>query len=204
MMKDWHRLVAQTGDGAFDGWTERRAHFFEQDMRQPLKCSLLEQQRVRIVSSAESTTRDLLSSLGVDHSSLRVSDTGCLRTEHGRGLQEIHSDFQEFAHAGECYVVIFYLIDTESTAVADVDRDELDAVWMMNIKQAKARLASVPFPTVRVSTGDALVMSGKTFHYGVANPDEYQRFVGFLSLTPKSLPPFDSQEQFYPPGIRPG
>ena len=74
----------------------------------------------------------------------------------------------------------------------------------MNVKQAKARLATVPFVTTRVLAGDALVMNGTTFHYGVANPDQPQRFVGFLSFTPKALPPFDSQEQFYPPGIRPG
>jgi hypothetical protein len=202
MMMDWYRLVASKLQGGFTDWIERRSHFFEQDMRRSLQCSLLEQQRVRVVSSAEFVARSLLRSLGVDESMLRVSDTGCLRSEHKYGLQEIHSDFQEFTHAAECYVVIYYLVDTESTAVADVEKDDLDDVWMMNVKQAKARLASVPFLTERVKVGDSLVMRGKNFHYGVANPDEYQRFVGFLSFTPKSLPPFDSQEQFYPPGIR--
>jgi len=203
-MKDWHRLVTQTGDGAFDGWTEMRAQFFEQDMRQSLQCSLLEQQRVRVVSSAETNGRDLLSSLGIDHSSLQLSDIGCLRTDHNIGLQEVHADIQKFDYASQCFIVINYLVDTESTAVADVHRGELDCLWTMNIAQAQARLASVSFPTQRVFAGDCLVMNGKTFHYGVGNPDEYQRFIGFLSFTPKALPPFDSQEQFYPTGVRYG
>ncbi len=161
-------------------------------------------QRELVVSSAEAAARDLLSSLGVDHSSLMLSDIGCLRTDHNIGLQEIHADIQKYEYAPLCCIVIYYLVDTESTAVADVDKDELDAVWTMNVKQATHRFSTVPFPTERVTAGDALVMRGKTFHYGVGNPDEYQRFVGFLSFTPKSLPPFDSQEQFYPTGIRYG
>ena len=170
-------------------------------MKQSLTCSLLEQQRVRVLSNAEFIGRSLLRSLNVNESKLRVSDTGCLRTEYKYGLQEIHSDFQEFKHASECYVVIFYLVNTKSTAVADVKKDELDNIWKMNIKEAKSKLSSIQFLTERVDIGDTLIMNGKCFHYGVANPDTYQRFIGFLSFTPLSLPPFDSQDQSYPPGI---
>jgi hypothetical protein len=204
MMKDWHRLVASELQGGFTGWKEMRAQFFEQDMRQSVMRSLLEQQRVRVVHGAEFMARELLSSLAVDHSLLILSDIGCLRTDHNVGLQEIHADIQKFKYAPLCYIVIFFLVDTESTAVADVGKDELDAVWTMNVTQATRYLLSVPFITERVITGDALVMNGKTFHYGVGNPDRYQRFIGFLSFTPKSLPPFDSQEQFYPTGVRYG
>lgn len=204
MMKDWHRLVSSELSGGFDGWTEMRAQFFEQDMRQSLKCSLLEQQCIRVVSSAEVLARELLLSLGADESQLQMSDIGCLRTDHKIGLQEIHADIQKFEYASLCFIVIFYLVDTESTAVADVGKDELDAVWKMNVRQATHRLDSVRFLTERVLVGDALVMHGKSFHYGVGNPDVYQRFVGFLSFTPKSLPPFDPQEQFYPTGVRYG
>lgn len=204
MAKDWHRLVATKLGGGFIGWKEMRAQFFEQNMRQSVSCSFLEQQRVRVVSSTEIIARALLSSLGVDQSSLMMSDIGCLRTDHNIGLQEIHADIQKFEYAPQCCIVIIYLVDTESTAVADAGKDELDVVWRMNVRQATRRFASVPFLTERVMAGDALVMSGKTFHYGVGNPDLYQRFVGFLSFTPSSLPPFDSQEQFYPTGIRHG
>ena len=62
----------------------------------------------------------------------------------------------------------------------------------MTIPQATRHFNTVRFLTERVAIGDALVMNGKTFHYGVGNPDLYQRFVGFLSFTPNSLPPFDS------------
>jgi hypothetical protein len=113
MMTDWHRLVAQTGDGSFDGWTEMRAQFFEQNMRQSVKCSLLEQQRVRVVSSAESNSRELLASLGINHTSLQLSAIGCLRTDHSTGLQEIHADIQKFEYASRCYIVIVYLVDTD-------------------------------------------------------------------------------------------
>lgn len=204
MMKDWHRLVSTSLDGGFTGWTEMRAQFFEQNMRQPVKCSFLEQQRVRVVRTAEVVARDLLHSLGVDESTLQLSDIGCLRTDHNIDLQEIHADIQKFEYAPLCYIVIFYLVDTDSTAVADAGKDELDGLWKMTIPQATRSLKSVQFLTERIRVGDALVMNGKTFHYGVGNPDTYQRFVGFLSFTPKSLPPFDSQEQFYPTGTRHG
>ena len=201
-MVDWHRLVKEEGDGAFDGWKEMRAQFFEQNMRQSLSCSLLEQQRVRVVSSAEMRARELLRSLGVDETKLSMSDIGCLRTDHSIGLQEIHADIQKFEYAARCYVVIFYLVDTTSTAVADVEKDELDPVWSMTIPQATRRFSSVRFLSERVAVGDALVMTGKTFHYGIGNSDLYRRFVGFLSFTPLSLPRFDLQEQFYPTGTR--
>lgn len=202
MMKDWHRLVSSKLDGGFNGWQQKRAGFVEQNMRQSLSCSLLEQQRVRVVSSAETMARELLRSLGVNESSLRMDDIGCLRTDYKIGLQEIHADIQKFLYAALCYVVIFYLVETESTAVADVPAGELDPLWKGTIAQNVERLKSVTFRTERVFVGDALVMTGATFHYGIDNPDLYQRFVGFLSFTPKSLPPMDSQEQFYPTGIR--
>ena len=68
-----------------------------------------------------------------------MSDIGCLRTDRAIGLQEIHADIQKFEYAVRCYIVIFYLVDTESTAVADARRDDLDAVWTMTISQATRR-----------------------------------------------------------------
>jgi hypothetical protein len=201
-MMDWSKLVRESGSGAFDGWKEKRAGFFEQDMRQSLSCSLLEQQRVRVVASAEGLARELLRSLGVNESSLRMDDIGCLRTDPSIGLQEVHADCQKKEYASLCYVVIFYLVETESTAVADVPMGELDLLWKGTITQNTQRLKSVQFRTERVFVGDALVMTGATFHYGIANPDTYQRFIGFLQFAPRSLPPLDSQEQFYPTGIR--
>jgi hypothetical protein len=56
-MTDWSRLVKETGSGAFNGWEEKRAGFYEQNMRQSLSRSILEQQRVRIVTSAENLAR---------------------------------------------------------------------------------------------------------------------------------------------------
>jgi hypothetical protein len=202
VMQNWHQLVTSKQPGGFEQWKEMRAQFFEQDMRQPLSNSRLEQQRAGVVSNAEALARELLDSLGADESSLQLSDIGCLRTDRHFGLQEIHCDIQKFEYAHLCYIVLFYLCDTESTAVADVLRDELDPVWKMTIPEATRRFKSVRFLTERVAVGDALVMNGKTFHYGVGNPDPYQRYVGFLSFTPKALPPFDSQEQFYPTGTR--
>jgi hypothetical protein len=204
MAHDWHQLVSEEGDGGFDQWKEMRAQFFELWMHHPLTCFLLEQKRVRVVSSAEAHGRQLLRDHGVDESALQLSDLGCLRTDYNIGLQEIHSDVQQHRHAAICYFVIVYLHATESTAVANVRADEVDAVWSMAIPEAKERFQSVEFVTERVSTGDALVMRGTTFHYGIGNPDKRRRYVGFLSFTPKHLPLFDSQEQFYPTGIRDG
>lgn len=45
VMQNWHQLVASKQPGGFDQWKEMRAQFFEQDMRQPLSNSRLEQQR---------------------------------------------------------------------------------------------------------------------------------------------------------------
>jgi hypothetical protein len=55
MTHDWHQLVSEEGDGSFNQWQEMRAQFFELSMHHPLQCSLLEQQRVRVVSSARVT-----------------------------------------------------------------------------------------------------------------------------------------------------
>ena len=170
-------------------------------MNSPLKCPLLEQQRVRVVSSAEALGRQILRDCGVDESALRLSDIGCLRTEPGKGGQEIHSDVQTKQYTCDCYFIILFLHSTESTAVANVPANSLDDVWEMNQRQARIRFASVPFITERVGCGDALAMRGTTFHYAVNNPDIYRRYVGFLSYTPKKLPPFDSQLQFYPLGV---
>jgi hypothetical protein len=65
-MKDWYRLVTSELRGGFETWKEMRAQFFEQDMRESVQCSLLEQQRVRVYSSTEVAARELLRSLGVD------------------------------------------------------------------------------------------------------------------------------------------
>jgi hypothetical protein len=199
--RDWYSLVKEEGDGSFDQWKEMRAQFDEQWMHQSLKCSLLEQQRVRVVSSAEALGRQLLREQGVDESALRLSDIGCLRTDPGKGEQEIHSDVQEKQYSSVCYFLILYLHPTESTAVANVPAGALDSVWMMTNRQAATRFSSVQFITERVEGGDALLMQGTSFHYAVKNPDSYRRYVGFLSFTPKRLPPFDSQLLFYPLGV---
>lgn len=149
-MQDWHSLVTSSESGGCENWTEMRAKFFEQDMRRPLTNSALEQQRQRVVANAETRGRDLLSSLGVDVPSLQLSDIGCLRTSRHFGLQEIHCDIQKQQYAPLCYIILFYLVETESTAVADTLRDELDPVWKMTIPQAIRRFSTVKFLTERV------------------------------------------------------
>jgi hypothetical protein len=202
MSQDWLDLVTSTEPGGCQNWREMRAQFFEHNMRQPVSNPALEQQRTRVVSNAEQLGRALLVEHGMMEEEYQLSDIGCLRTTRHHGLQEIHCDIQQFKYAHLCYIVLVYLCDTESTAVADVRRDELDPCWKMNIPQATRLFENVRFLTERVHCGDALIMNGKTFHYGVGNLNSHDRYVGFLSFTPKSLPPFDSQEQFYPTGTR--
>jgi hypothetical protein len=202
MCNSWHSLVSTQDSGGFAGWTEMRSQFFEQNMRQQLLSPRLEHERQMVVSSAEKHARNLLSNLSVDEQQLQLSDIGCLRTDHNIGLQEIHADIQQHQYAHLCYIVIFYLCATDSTAVSLATTEQLAPLWDMTVPQAKAHLSSVQFRSSRVAAGTALVMRGDTFHYGVGNPDLYHRYVGFLSFTPKSLPPFDSQEQFYPTGVR--
>lgn len=190
--------------GGCNGWTEMRRQFFEHNMQQHLISPRLEQQRQTVVSTAEKCARQLLSSLSIDEQQLQLSDIGCLRTDHHIGLQEVHADIQQHKYAHLCYIVIFYLCTTDSTAVPLATTEQLAPLWRMTVEQAEAHLSSVEFLSARVAAGTTLVMRGDTFHYGVGNPDTYLRYVGFLSFTPRSLPPFDSQEQFYPTGVRYG
>jgi len=200
LAKAWCSLVTSTQDGGFEHWAAMRAEFYEHSMFLLLRCPLLEQKRNDLISSIEVMGRNLLSSLNIDHSDLRISDMGVLRTRQYTGFQEIHADIQTFETSSLCYSVIMYLVDTDSTALADIPCDALDPVWKMNLSAAKEVFSRVHFVSERVACGDTAVFSGKTFHYGVENPDAYQRYIGFTTFTPKRLPKVDSQYQFYPTG----
>ena len=51
-------------------------------------------------------------------------------------------------------------------------------------------------------TGDMLVLNCAVPHYGVANPDEQDRYVLFLLSYPSSSHKPDTEEQRYPHGVR--
>ena len=181
-----------------------RAQFWERDMRLSVICPILEQQRIHAIELAEQHARDFLRSLDVAEDELQLSDIGCLRTDKDNGLQEIHADIQLHEHAPSCFIVIFYLCDTDSTAVPLHTTEELKPAWEMSIPKATRFFERITFLTTRVEAGTMMAIRGDTFHYGVGNPDSYRRYVGFMSFTPSDEKPFDSQDQYYPTGTRDG
>ena len=58
------------------------------------------------------------------------------------------------------------------------------------------------FSSVRVTAGDMLVLNCAVPHYGVANPDEHDRYVLFLLFSPSASPLPDTEEQRYPHGAK--
>jgi hypothetical protein len=114
--QSWHSLA--TSD-ELRLWEQKRTKYWQHDAGLSLTCSLLEEQRVRLLSSSESLARNLLASLHVDATvaALRCDAVKLLRSKPGEGQQDVHFDVTTYAIALQCYVVLLYLNDTESTAV---------------------------------------------------------------------------------------
>ena len=77
-------------DSELDQWEQKRGGFYQHDTALSLRCSFLDEKRVRLRHSAERIARAQLSVLGVDATSLNLAAMKLLRTATGEGLQEIH------------------------------------------------------------------------------------------------------------------
>lgn len=192
-------------DSELDQWEKKRGGFYQHDTAQSLQCSSLDEKRVRLRHSAVRIARTQLNILGVDATSLNLAAMKLLRTATGEGLQEIHYDIIEYARAIKCYTVLMYLTDTLSTAIpllplADL-RDTFTEGDKLPSAAARKFLSRDKFQSERVTAGDVLVFNCAVPHYGVANPDEHDRYVLFLCFSPANSPSPDTEQQRYPHGV---
>lgn len=192
-------------DRELDQWEQKRGGFYQHDTALLLRCSFLDEKRVRLRHSAERIARAELSTLGVDATSLRLAAIKLLRSSNGDGLQEIHYDITEYARAVRCFTVLIYLTDTLSTAVPALSLDEMRHCFTEGEKRPSAAalrfLSRDKFQSERVAAGDMMTFNCAVPHYGVANPDEEDRYVLFLLFYPASSPTPDTEEQRYPHGV---
>jgi hypothetical protein len=199
----WHELAR---DSELDRWEKKRGGFYQHDTAPSLGCSFLDEKRVRLRHSAERIARAELSALGVDATSLRLAAIKLLRSSKGEGLQEIHYDIPKYDRAVKCFTVLMYLTPTLSTAVPILSMDDLRHCFTEGEKRPSAAalefLSRDKFQSERVAGGDMLVLNCTVPHYGVANPDEEDRYVLFLLFYPSDSSMPDTEEQRYPHGVK--
>ena len=198
----WLELAS---DNELNQWEEKRGGFYQHDTAQSLKCSFLDEKRVRLRHSAECIARTELTAVGVDATPLRLAAMKLLRSSKGEGLQEIHYDITVYNRAIKCFTVLIYLTDTLSTAVPTLPLKELRHTFTDGEKlpSASARkfLSRDKFKSERVTAGDMLVLNCAVPHYGEANPDQNDRYVLFLCFFPSASTPPDTEQQRYPHGV---
>ena len=102
--------------------------------------------------------------------------------------------------------MLIYLTDTISTAVPTQSMKELRHCFTEGEKKPSAAalklLSRDKFRTERVPPGTMLVLNCVVPHFGMANPDEHDRFVLFLLFFPSSFPMPDTEEQRYLHGVK--
>jgi hypothetical protein len=137
---------------------------------------------------------------------LRLAAIKLLRSSQGRGEQEIHFDIPVYDQAVKCFTVLLYLTDTESTAVSTLPLKDIRQCFTDGEQRPSAAalqlLSRDKFHTRRVTAGDMLVLNCAVPHFGVANPDEQDRYVLFLLFHPASSSTPDTEEQRYPHGVK--
>jgi hypothetical protein len=187
-------------------WEGKRGGYYQHDTSKSLACAFEDEKRVRLRHSAERIARALLSSLGVESTSLRLAAIKLMRSSQGEGEQEIHYDITEYDRAVKCFTVLMYLTPTLSTAVPTRPMKELRQCFTDGEKRPSAAalkfLSRDKFTSTRVEAGDMLAFNCAVPHYGVANPDEHDRYVLFLLFYPAASPTPDTEEQRYPHGVR--
>ena len=187
-------------------WEEKRGGYEQHETFRSLKCSFLDEKRVRLRHSAERIARAELSALGVGATRLRLAAIKLLRSSQGRGGQEIHFDIPVYDQAVKCFTVLMYLTNTESTAVSTLPLRDIRQCFTDGEKHPSAAalklLSRDTFQTKRVTAGDMLVLNCAVPHFGVANPNQHDRYVLFLLFYPASSSAPDAEEQRYPHGVK--
>ena len=193
-------------DNELKQWEIKRGGFYQHDTAPSLKCSFLDEKRVRLHQSADHIARTQLALVGVNVASLNLAAVKLLRSSYGEGLQEIHYDITTYDQAIKCFTVLIYLTDTLSTAIPTLPMSEMRHCFTDGEKrpspEALKFLSREKFQSKRVIAGDMLVLNCAVPHYGVANPDEQDRYVLFLLYYPSNSDMPDTEQQRYPHGVR--
>jgi len=199
----WLQLIKS---GELKEWELKRGGYWQHDTAKSLVCAIEDEKRVRLRHGAERIARQLLSTIGMDATPLRLAAIKLLRAAPGEGEQEIHYDITEYARAIRSYTVLMYLTPTLSTAVPTLPLSELRDCFTEGERRPSAAalklLTRDKFESVRVDVGDLLVFNCAVPHRGVANPDAHDRYVLFLLFYPSSSPTPDTEEQRYPHGVK--
>jgi hypothetical protein len=192
-------------DSELHAWEQKRGGYYQHDTTQSLKCSFLDEKRVRLRHSAERIARAHLTTIGINATALNVAAMKLLRSSKGEGEQEVHYDIPVYDRAVKCFTVLIYLTATLSTAIPTQPLKELRHCFTDGEKRPSAAalkfLSRDKFKSERVSAGDMLVLNCAVPHYGVENPDEQDRYVLFLLFFPSASTPPDTEEQRYPHGV---
>jgi hypothetical protein len=87
-------------DDELNRWEKKRGGYFQHDTAQSLKCSFMDEKRVRLRHSAERIARTQLSALGIETTSLHLwaftSPSSCVSATSVRGTERIHRGTVKF------------------------------------------------------------------------------------------------------------
>jgi hypothetical protein len=192
--EEWLLWAAGTSNDQWQQMPEERGGYFQINA-QPAPESLHQRSR-------EAGLSLLLKTLGSLAFSLILKDEKVLSSEPGKGLQEPHCDANSLKEGEQCYTVIFYLTEGESTALPDgpFDEEMREVCWFSSIRSASQK--AVALSTYPVQPGSSLVLSQKVLHCAPLNKTDDNRLILFQQWIPrKSSTGPNSDVQRLPYGI---
>ena len=110
-----------------------------------------------------------------------------------------HMDIPDYDLAQRCITIKLFLKDTVSTALPihpmAMLRPAFTAGESLPSAAALKLVQRSQFRVERVKAGSCSVIRGNVIHYGPANPDEEDREVVFICLSPRNVPIPDTAAQ---------
>jgi hypothetical protein len=198
----WLGLVRS---GELRQWMVCRGGFMQHASDEQLMCSLEDERRVRLLHATHAAARRIVTGLGIDTSTLQIAAVKHIRMQKGKGEQEPHMDIPDYELAQRCITINFFLTDTISTALPIHPMAMLRPAFTAGEKLPTAAALKLvqrsQFRVERVKAGSCSVIRGNVIHYGPANPDEEDREVVFICLSPRDVPAPDTDRQRYPHGV---
>ena len=195
-------------------WHPIRGGMEEIDLRQysvdlPLKREDLQAIRSRFMPICIEEQRKALHALGIDTEQLVCSDFALMRAKPGVGLQPVHMDMPDYAEATECYSVLTYCNDNDSTALPRLPLSELRDTFTQDERSPSQQAcdkirpdSTKAFLSVKVEPGVTSIFRTDLPHFGVQNKRDTSRILTFALWGPKAKPPL-CVVQRYPHGAPP-
>jgi hypothetical protein len=191
--------------GELRQWMDCRGGFMQHASDEQLTCSFEDERRVRLLHSTHAAARRIVNGLGIDATTLQIAAVKHIRMQKGKGEQEPHMDIPDYDLAQRCITINFFLTDTISTALPIHPMAMLRPAFTSGEKPPPSDVLKLiqrsQFRVERVKAGSCSVIRGHVIHYGPANPDEQDREVLFICLSPRDAPVPDTDGQRYPHGV---